>query len=139
MNIKEKLKRYIWLCAEREQLEKCIGQLKYKIEKPKIALFVCDRATVNTIARVQDKLVEICGVYTEKLKDICRELDCIVNAIDRLENPLERVVLRERYINNMSWEEISDVIGYEWAQVHRINRNGLRHIEEDLCFACGVK
>ncbi len=135
MNVREKLKSYIWLCAERRQLEECIAQLKYRIDKPKIALFMCDRPTVTAIAQMQTRLVELCGVYTGKLEDICSELDYIVNAINMLENPLERVVLRERYINNLSWEDIGAVTGYEWAQVHRIHRNAVKHIEEILCAA----
>ena len=52
----------------------------------------------------------------------------IEGAIEKLNEPIERTVLRMRYINDMKWEEICVHIDYEWAQMHRIHNKALKNM-----------
>ena len=74
---------------------------------------------------------------TEALRDLYREklqvlVDCqirIEKAIEGL-NPIEREVLRLRYIDGAEWIDIAETINYEWAQTHRVHARALAKIKD---------
>lgn len=49
--------------------------------------------------------------------------------LHRMENPIERAVIRRRYLLGESWQEIADEIGYTFRQTTRIHGAALQHIE----------
>lgn len=58
----------------------------------------------------------------------------IKNAIERLPNEDERMVMSCRYLQlngykEKRWEEICLIVGNEWAKVHRIHAKALRNIK----------
>lgn len=53
------------------------------------------------------------------------KIEQIENAISLVDDPMERTVLRLRYIQCMKWEDISQRIGYEISQTYQIHRNAL--------------
>ena len=59
------------------------------------------------------------GEYTRAIAEI-------EGRIDALEDALQRDVLRYRYLNGWSWEEICRRTGYSPGWVHRKRREGLR-------------
>ena len=76
----------------------------------------------------EEKLVKL----ADKSSDINLKIDELVdfkitmgNYIDQLEDERHRVILRERYINGLSFREISDILGYTERHLHRIHGEAL--------------
>lgn len=64
------------------------------------------------------------GRYEEKLKTLTGELLDIERAIDALP-PTERLLLRLRYLQGLSWEAVCVEMSYSWRQVHRLHAKAL--------------
>lgn len=57
------------------------------------------------------------------------ELTAIESAVDGLDDPTERLVLRLRYIEGKSWIQISRAIYYSRSQTMRIHKRALVRLE----------
>ena len=51
----------------------------------------------------------------------------ITQAINRMENREERLVLTYRYLSNKTWEQISSILSVSIRTVHRIHQSSLNH------------
>ena len=51
----------------------------------------------------------------------------ITQAINRMENREERLVLTYRYLSNKTWEQISSILSVSIRTVHRIHHSALNH------------
>ena len=51
----------------------------------------------------------------------------ITQAINRMENREERLVLTYRYLSNKTWEQISSILSVSIRTVHRIHQSALTH------------
>jgi len=76
----------------------------------------------------EDKLVKL----ADKSSDIDLKIDELVDFkiamgehINQLEDERHRVILREHYINGLSFCEISDILGYTERHLHRIHGEAL--------------
>lgn len=86
-----------------------------------------DRPTEAPFARCLDKIDEI-------ERDINGKVDALVDlrteinkAIDAVGNFEEQIVLRCRYLDNLTWEAIGGIIGVSVRTVHRIHGTALQH------------
>lgn len=80
-----------------------------------------DDKFVNKLHKILEMEKEI-----ERLKDFKFELS---ESIDKVENLLERTLLRYRYVLSLTWEEISEKTGYSLRQVIRIHRKAIKNFE----------
>lgn len=48
--------------------------------------------------------------------------------LSRVSNPISRAILQCRYIDGMKYEDISEVVKYEQAQVMRLRSSGLKEL-----------
>lgn len=83
------------------------------------------RSTEAPFARIIEKIVDL-----EKV--INCDIDCYVDlktemnvAIDRVSNVDERLLLRYRYLNNYSWDDIAQLLNVSGRTVHRIHSSAL--------------
>lgn len=83
------------------------------------------------------KYIELCEHINEKIDDLFDLKLTISNEIDKIENPERRLLLRLRYINLLSFEQIAVQMGYEIRQIHRIHGNALSDFE--TCHDMSVK
>ena len=51
----------------------------------------------------------------------------IHNRIEKLSDPYEKLILTERYLNNKSWEEISNLLHYEERNTQYLHGKALQH------------
>ena len=58
---------------------------------------------------------------------LCQTVPTINAAIDRLASREEQLVLRYRYLDNCSWEEISRMLNVSLRTVHRIHGSALQN------------
>lgn len=66
--------------------------------------------------------------YCELYKDLFNRQLEIENKINNLE-PIERIILRYRYIDGMRWEKIFRLIHYSQKQTFRIHNNAIKKIK----------
>lgn len=83
------------------------------------------RSTEAPFARMIEKIVDL-----EKV--INRDINCYMDlktemnaAIDRVSNVDERLLLRYRYLNNYSWDDIAQLLNVSGRTVHRIHSSAL--------------
>ncbi len=76
-------------------------------------------------AKIIDKIVDLEKVIN---RDIDRYVDLKMEmnvAIDRVSNVDERLLLRYRYLNNYSWDDIAQLLNVSGRTVHRIHSSAL--------------
>lgn len=79
--------------------------------------------TIAKIIELENKINADIDTLIE-YKDKAREL------IERMRDDVEKVVLYDRYFNNMSFEQIAVNTGYSWRHIHRIHGNALRNFKD---------
>lgn len=129
---KERLKRYRALKAEAEQIRQKLLELESAMYSPK-AQRLTGMPRSGGGGSVQDLLtprhIELQQVYVAKLAEITAEQIAIENAINALE-PVERMLLRYRYIDGLPWYAISARLNYERTRTHEYHNLALKHIRE---------
>lgn len=86
-----------------------------------------NRPTEAPFVRCLEKIDEIQRSVEEKVAYLVRLKEAINAAIDRLASREEQLVLRYRYLDNCSWEEISRMLNVSLRTVHRIHGSALQH------------
>lgn len=95
----------------------------------KIEISQIERRIVDIEHLGHDDIVQpLRNLYREKLAELIEGQLTIEKAIESL-TPIEREVMRMRYIDGADWTEVAATINYEWAQTHRIHASALRKIK----------
>lgn len=121
--IKRKLGLYKLLKQEQEQIEETINRMDAEMTAPRIL-------TIDGMPKWQSgedpmlnyviKRVELMDKYREKCTQLIDAQAEIETMIDNLE-PTERRLVRYRYLDGMTWEEVCVAMNYSWRQTHRIH------------------
>jgi DNA-directed RNA polymerase sigma subunit (sigma70/sigma32) len=53
----------------------------------------------------------------------------ILSKIEEMEDETEKNLLRLKYIHNKTWEEVGEMIGYSYRQVHNIHNKALANFK----------
>lgn len=85
------------------------------------------RPTEEKAIRLVDKRLRLIDAEVEAMQ-IRQELFDFIDGIDGIEG----VILYEKYINLMTWEEVCCKVGYSWSQTHRYHRRALALVSEKL-------
>jgi len=85
-----------------------------------------NRPTDAAFVRYIEKVDAIQRNIAEKVEYLVRLKEGINTAIDQLENRDEQLVLRYRYLDDFSWEEISHVLNVSLRTVHRLHGSALQ-------------
>ena len=83
--------------------------------------------TEAPFVRCLDRIDEIERDIGRKVSVIAELRNNINKAIDSIENPNERILLRSRYLENRSWTEIGGLLNVSKRTVHRIHRAALEN------------
>ena len=127
---KQDLKQYIWIQRNIEKLEQRIEEL-HAIATRQTTFPKTDADAIHGTG-YQDRQGEVLA----ELVDLQRELEeqlqkafqiqlAIEKAIERLPER-EKYLIRARYIEGKTWEQIAVDMGYAWAQVHRVHAKALK-------------
>ena len=81
----------------------------------------------NTSMQTVDKIVDLQAEIRKEITELVSLIGEIHEKIELLENPIEKAVLTERYINMKSWEEIAEILGYTVRQTLNIHGRALKH------------
>ena len=71
------------------------------------------------------KLEEKINSEIDRLVDLKAQMRGVIEAVS---DPDERMVLRYRYIHNMTWEKIGDVLHADRTTVYRWHNTAIRHV-----------
>lgn len=83
----------------------------------------------------EDKLVKLADKSSDIDRKIIELMDFKIKMgehISEMEDERHRVILRERYINGLSFCEISKIIGYSERHLHRIHGEALVEFQKVL-------
>lgn len=106
---KEELRQYRSIKLEIRQLQRRINEMERRVD------------TVTYTQSLRD-------LYLNKLQGLVECQMNIEKAIETLD-PIEREVMRLRYIDGADWTEVAATINYEWTQTHRIHARALAKIK----------
>lgn len=130
---KEALRNYRQLKSEISQLEQALQELEASMASPRSTrMDAMPRACPNGAGpteRLVFKHIELTELYTEKLAGLRAEQLRIEKAIEQLE-PVERLLIRHRYLEGLTWEEVAVRMGYSWRQVHRLHGRALESLKD---------
>ena len=74
----------------------------------------------------KDRLVERYMVIGAELMKTQLEIEDEIKWLDSV----ERVLIRHRYIEGLSWEQVCVALGYSWRQTHNIHARALDRLAE---------
>lgn len=134
MITKEELRHYADLVKERDDIIERICRKDSAIKSASIQHITgmprAEGNNVDKIGRAVAQIERLKELYYTKLVEIEATLFKIEKAISKLD-PLERRLIRLRYIDCKAWEDVCYELGYEWANTHRIHARILRKLAKD--------
>ncbi len=125
--VKRRLYRYLDLKRERDQIAEELRTAEGDATSPSSPnLDGMPRASGYGDAMVGrvSEIINLRELYERKRDEISDAMLAIENAIEDLE-PVERTLLRYRYIYGMTWEQVSVAMNYSWRQTHKIHARAL--------------
>lgn len=128
MSIKYRLQNYsrinmqvLHLRERIESLEDRMCSIKSSSDMSEIP---ASGGNTDKIATTVALLADLEEAYLDELNKLLEEQVYIETMIKGL-SPVERLLIRARYIDNLPWKSICNIIGYSWAQTHRIHSDTL--------------
>lgn len=129
---KETLQKYQHIKRERDQIRLRLDELEARLGSMGGSnLDGMPRSSVpgDPTGRAATQHLALVEHYEAKLAELDALQLEIEQAIERLE-PVERQLLRCRYIDGMSWEAVCVAMGYSWRQTHRLHSAALQKLRE---------
>ena len=130
MTPKEYLQRYKTAQKEAEDVELRITQLRLRYAAPSaIEYSDMPRAhdSEHDLSDYMEKMDELTSYLVEKYKR-CMGIEVdIYQRLDSMDRQEEREVLRYRYIDGMTWEQIAQRTGYVLRHIYRLHGNALQN------------
>jgi len=127
---KEELKKYLWLRRVIKQLEDRREELETEATRVTTRLSNMPKGGLTrTMEDIVADMVEVDEKIQNNIRDGYRAMCEIEEAIESLPER-EQYLMRARYIQGKSWEQIAVDMHYSWQHVHRIHANALRLLEK---------
>lgn len=129
---KERLKRYRHIKEETRQIKDLLEELEarvYGLQSQELSDLPRAHTAKSGSAqeRAADSSMQLRERYRAKLEELAEEQLAIEEAIEALE-PTQRQMLRYKYIEGMTWEEVCVAMNYSWRQVHRLHAKALKQL-----------
>lgn len=122
--IKQKLHSYNGAREECKQIDNQLKELETAVTSPRIqAMDGMPRGSGggDAMTSIVAELVQLEEKYKDKLHRLHTAMAEVEDLIGSLDDPVERQVLRCRYIEGLIWEEVCVKLAYSWRQTHRIH------------------
>ena len=129
-NIKKKLNSYRSMRAEHLQILEELKRLETLMgspARPNIDGMPRSSSGSNPVESKVIKYITLEKHYKAQLEKLVDAQEAIERMIEPLE-PTERMLARFRYIDGLSWENVSNKMSYSWRQTHRIHGRMLDHL-----------
>ena len=122
------MQAYYWAKKNIERLENELLELETEATR-QTAQLTQERKSQNYDP---DRLAELVAKIIEVKEEINRQLQQSYELVAKIEKAIEKLperekyLIRARYIDCKSWEQIAVDMNYSWRQVHRIHANALK-------------
>ena len=130
---KEELKQYLHIKRERQQIAVLIMELEAAMAAPATQKLTGmprnpsgHKSSVETMVERHTALLE---QYREKLEQLDEAQAKIEAAIETLDS-VERTLMRHKYIEGMTWEEVCVAMYRSWGTVHNMHSTILDKLKE---------
>lgn len=124
---KKELQEYYWVRRNIRQLEEKLEELETEATR-QTTRFTQQPKARSSKDRMADAVAEIVTIQEkmqEELEKSYKLLTRIEQAIESLP-PREKYLIRARYIDCKTWEQIAVEMHYSWPHVHRIHSRALQ-------------
>lgn len=122
--IKRRLHAYVDLERERKQLAEQLTALETTATSPRIQALdgmPHGAGAGDAMTGIVSELVSLQEKYKNKLHQLNAAMVQVEELIDSLDDPVERLLMRYRYVTGLVWEEVCVEMNYSWRQTHRIH------------------
>lgn len=129
---KKRLQNYKNLNLEKQQLLAKLEEIEAALFSPKIPRMTGMPAAPspgNAMENMIARHLELRALYEAKLSELAAEQLAIEEAIESLK-PAARMLMRYRYIDGMTWEEVCVCMSYSWRQMHRLHAQALEQLKD---------
>lgn len=128
---KEELKEYIETKREIKIIEEKIEFLESK--KTSIKSMIIDdmpkpEPEQDRLGGLLGEIEELIDIYNKKQDKLFKQQMKIEKCIDKLEDSIDRNILRLKYIDGYTWERICVMLNYSWNGIHKKHRKILEKI-----------
>ena len=130
---KERLREYRDLHRELKQIEEKVETMESTLYSPKIPRITGMPSAAGNGNSKEDlaaKHIELLDYYRKKQQELYTEQLAIEKAIESLDG-VERTLMRYRYIEGLTWEEVCVKMNYGWTQTHKIHGKALQMLKKD--------
>ncbi len=129
--VKEKLEGVKWISKEIKglylELEALEGGI---IKKPTLSHSRVQTSRGNTAENNLISVLKLKEDTLQKIERLTEERMAISGLIDKLDNPLERSVLRLFYLNDLVALEVAEEIGKSRTNVYLIRQKAIEHLSK---------
>ena len=131
---KERFLAYRDLHREVYHLRRQLEHMEELMYSPNYQRFTSTPNALNgkgrTMACAVTEHIELERLLKGKTRELLSEMLCLERAIETLESPIERAIMRYRYFEGMSWDEIRIKLNYCRQQVYRYHGYALAHLKD---------
>ena len=134
MITKHDLRQHCWLKKNIKRLEDRLLELQTKATSMTVTLKqdpVCGGGDRDRMAFNVSKIIEVRDQINEQLVKAYALEAKIEKAIETLPER-EKMLIRLKYVDCKTFEEVCVEMHYEWAQIHRIHAKSLRMLSNEL-------
>ncbi len=129
--VKEKLEGVKWIIKEIKglylELEALEGGI---IKKPTLSHSRVQTSRGNTAENNLISVLKLKEDTLQRIERLTEERMAISGLIDKLDNPLERSVLRLFYLNDLVASEVAEEIGKSTTSVYRVKQEAIEHLSK---------
>ena len=130
MNKKQYLKQGYRINLEIESKKEVLAELRANLdglkaiqlsEKLQGGQIPSDNNIVNRMSKIIEMEKQITQLYDFQVE--------FSEKIDKMKDPNEKLVLRYRYVLNLTWDQIADKMCYSLMNIHRIHKRALNNFK----------
>lgn len=132
---KEQLRAYRDIKLERDKLATMVEEVEAVLYSPRSqrldGMPRGGSAPGSEVEEAAIKHAELLERYRRKVAELSAALIEVENAIEVLEDPTERTLIRLYYAQGLTWEEVCVELNYSWRQTHRIHARALERLKAE--------
>lgn len=120
---KERLRQYTYLIKEIEAQKERLAQIEASLLHPKQSIrgdgMPHSNYAVDRMAIAIANKIELEEIIIKNIKKAQQEAAAIERAIQTLDNPLDRELMRLKYLDGLTWEEVAETLckSRQWVTV----------------------
>ena len=129
---KQELRNYTKMSTEITRLEDKIMEIETRLQSAK-APSLAAMPKGGPMTDMADKivyLIDLKTLYEKKWHELIKERLRIENAINSLDNTIERALMGYKYIDGLTWEDVCLKIGYSWERTHYFHKQALKKLKK---------